>query len=70
MDGTWIMSSKTSPYFWNRFEKEIIVRLFVGGLTNLARNGGKAFRYLQNGLVQFYALAFILWSCCFIFVTG
>jgi NADH-quinone oxidoreductase subunit L len=44
----------------SRLEKEIIDRLFVGGLTNLARTGGRTFRYLQNGLVQFYALIFIL----------
>jgi len=43
-----------------RFEKEFIVRFCVGGVTNLARSGGKTFRYLQNGLVQFYALIFIL----------
>jgi len=43
----------------SRFEKEIIVRLCIGGLTNLARSGGKTFRYLQNGLVQRYALVFI-----------
>jgi NADH-quinone oxidoreductase subunit L len=42
------------------FEKEFIVRLCVGGLTNLARSGGRTFRYLQNGLVQFYALIFVL----------
>jgi NADH-quinone oxidoreductase subunit L len=46
--------------FLSWFEKEFIVRLFVGGVTNLARSGGKTFRYLQNGLVQFYALIFIL----------
>ena len=46
--------------FLARFEKEFIVRLCVGGITNLARSGGKTFRYLQNGLVQFYALIFIL----------
>jgi NADH-quinone oxidoreductase subunit L len=44
----------------SRFEKEFIVRLCVGGITNLARSGGRTFRYLQNGLVQFYALIFIL----------
>ena len=43
-----------------RFEREFIVRLCVGGITNLARSGGKTFRYLQSGLVQFYALIFIL----------
>jgi NADH-quinone oxidoreductase subunit L len=42
------------------FEKEVISRMLVGGLTNLARNSGKTFRYLQNGLVQFYALIFVL----------
>jgi len=46
--------------FLSKFEKEILVRLCVGGLTNLARSGGKTFRYLQNGLVQFYALIFVL----------
>ena len=46
--------------FLARFEKEIIVRFCVGGLTNLARTGGKTFRYLQTGLVQFYALIFVL----------
>ena len=42
------------------FEKVFIVRGCVEGITNLARSGGKSFRYLQNGLVQFYALIFIL----------
>ena len=42
------------------FEKVFIVRGGVEGITNLARSGGKTFRYLQNGLVQFYALIFIL----------
>ena len=46
--------------FLSRFEKEFLLRLCVGGITNLARSGGKTFRYLQNGLVQFYALIFIL----------
>jgi NADH-quinone oxidoreductase subunit L len=46
--------------FFSRFEKECIVRLCVGGITNLARSGGRTFRYLQNGLVQFYALIFVL----------
>ena len=54
--------------FLARFEKEIIVRLCVGGLTNLARSGGKTFRYLQNGLVQFYALIFILGSHVLLFL--
>jgi NADH-quinone oxidoreductase subunit L len=46
--------------FLSRFEKEFIVRLCVGGLTNLARSGGRTLRYLQNGLVQFYAMVFVL----------
>lgn len=44
----------------SKFEKALINRVLIGGLTDLARNGGKTFRYLQNGLVQFYALIFIL----------
>jgi NADH-quinone oxidoreductase subunit L len=51
----------------SRFEKEVIVRMWVGGLTNFARTGGKTLRYLQNGLVQFYALVFVLGSV-FIFL--
>ncbi len=43
-----------------RLEKGIIERFFIGGLANLARFGGKNLRYLQNGLVQFYALIFVL----------
>jgi len=54
--------------FLSRFEREIIVRLCVGGLTNLARTGGKTFRYLQNGLVQFYALIFVL-GAVFLFLV-
>ena len=46
--------------YLSRFEKEFIIRLCVGGLTNLARSSGKTFRYLQSGLVQFYALVFVL----------
>jgi NADH-quinone oxidoreductase subunit L len=51
---------QNAAQFLSRFEKEFIVRLCVGGITNLARSGGKTFRYLQNGLVQFYALIFVL----------
>jgi NADH-quinone oxidoreductase subunit L len=46
--------------FLSRFEKKFIVRLCVDGLTNLAQSGGRTFRYLQNGLVQFYAMVFVL----------
>jgi len=44
----------------SHLEKGIIDRAFIGGITCLARAGGKAFRYFQNGIVQFYALVFIL----------
>jgi NADH-quinone oxidoreductase subunit L len=42
------------------FESVFIVRFGVHGLTGAANMSGKAFRYLQTGLVQFYALIFIL----------
>jgi hypothetical protein len=45
-----------------QLENGIIDRAFIGGITNLARAGGKAFRYLQNGIVQTYALVFVLGS--------
>jgi len=51
---------QTIALFMAGFEKEFIARLCVGGVTNLARSGGKTLRYLQNGLVGFYALVFIL----------
>ncbi len=59
---TWYVDTiqQTMAVLLAKFEKEFIVRYCVGGLTNLARNSGKTFRYLQNGLVQFYALIFIL----------
>ena len=42
------------------FESVFIVRAGVHGLTSLAQSCGRVFRYLQTGLVQFYALIFIL----------
>ncbi len=51
---------QNAALFLSWFEKEFIVRLCVGGLTNMARSGGKTLRYLQNGLVQSYALVFVL----------
>ncbi len=42
------------------FEKLVIVRLGVDGLTNSANAAGKTFRYLQTGMVQFYAVVFVL----------
>ena len=41
-------------------DKELLDRLCFGSITNLARSGGRVFRYLQTGLVQFYALIFVL----------
>ncbi|MDE2028063.1 MAG: NADH-quinone oxidoreductase subunit L [Candidatus Omnitrophica bacterium] len=54
--------------FLARFEREFIVRLFLGGLTATARAGGRTLRYLQNGMVQFYALVFILGAVCLFLV--
>jgi NADH-quinone oxidoreductase subunit L len=67
---TWYVDTiqQTLAILLAKFEKEFIVRYCVGGLTNLARNSGKTFRYLQNGLVQFYALIFIL-GAVFLFLT-
>lgn len=42
------------------FEQIFIVRFGVHGLTDTANAAGKVFRKLQTGLVQFYALIFIL----------
>ncbi len=59
---TWYVDriQQTMAICLERFEKIFLVRLCLGGVINLAREGGKTFRYLQNGLVQFYALIFIL----------
>lgn len=46
--------------FLSSFEKTFIVGLGVHGLTGVAKSGGQVLRRLQNGLVQFYALIFIL----------
>ncbi|MBF0490156.1 MAG: NADH-quinone oxidoreductase subunit L [Candidatus Omnitrophica bacterium] len=42
------------------FEKVFIIRIGVHGLTDTAQEGGRVFRFLQNGLVQFYAIIFVL----------
>ena len=42
------------------FEKVFIVRGGVHGVTGGAKAVGQSLRYLQNGLVQFYALIFVL----------
>ena len=43
-----------------RFENVIIVRYGVHGLTDIARSSGNMMRSLQTGLVQFYALVYVL----------
>ena len=50
------------------FEKVFIVRLGVHGITSAAKAGGKALRCLQNGLVQFYALIFVLGAVYLFFI--
>jgi NADH-quinone oxidoreductase subunit L len=47
-------------HFLEQIEKIFIDQVFVDGLANLARVAGSLLRLLQNGLVQFYALVFIL----------
>jgi len=42
------------------FERTFIVGFGVHGLTAAAKAGGRTLRYLQTGLVQFYALIFVL----------
>lgn len=42
------------------FEKTFIVRFGVHGATDIAQASGKALRTLQTGLVQFYAVIFVL----------
>jgi len=44
----------------SQIEKVILDRAIIGGLSNLAHASGKVFRYLQNGIVQFYAMVFVL----------
>jgi NADH-quinone oxidoreductase subunit L len=45
-------------FFW--IEKVFIVRFGIHGVTGTAKASGNALRYLQTGLVQFYALIFVL----------
>lgn len=49
------------------FERLVIVRLGVHGVTGAANETGKVFRLLQTGLVQFYALVFVL-GAVFLFI--
>ena len=50
------------------FEKVFIVGVGVHGLTNTAKTTGEVLRRLQTGLVQFYALIFVL-GAVFLFLT-
>lgn len=42
------------------WERTVIIRFGVHGLTDAANSAGKIFRLLQTGLVQLYALVFVL----------
>ncbi|MBI3601755.1 MAG: NADH-quinone oxidoreductase subunit L [Candidatus Omnitrophica bacterium] len=52
------------------FEKVFIVRSGVHGLTGAAKAGGNILRRLQTGLVQFYALIFVLGVVVLFFVLA
>jgi NADH-quinone oxidoreductase subunit L len=55
----------------DKFEKRVIVGLLIDGLTDLAMLLGKGLRYLQSGLVQSYALVFVLGTVVvFVVLTG
>jgi len=45
-------------FFW--IEKVFIIRLGIHGVTGTAKVSGNVLRYIQVGLVQFYALIFVL----------
>lgn len=47
-----------------KIEEILVVRIGVHGLTDLAHESGKALRQLQTGVVQFYALVFVLGAVC------
>ena len=49
-----------AAYILSLFETILIDRAGVHGVTTAAQAVGKTLRYLQNGLVQFYALIFVL----------
>ncbi len=50
------------------FEEIFIVRSGVHGLTTIARAAGQILRQLQTGLVQFYALFFVIGAACLFFI--
>lgn len=59
---------QTFAIYLENFEKLVIVGLFVDGIKDLARIAGRGLRKLQTGLVQTYALGFIL-GAIILFVT-
>jgi NADH-quinone oxidoreductase subunit L len=59
---------QTGAMLMELFEKVFIVRFGVHGVTGSSKAGGKVLRLLQTGLVQFYALVFILGAVYLFFV--
>jgi len=59
---------QTFAIYLENFEKLVIVGLFVDGMRDLALIAGRGLRKLQTGLVQTYALGFIL-GAIILFVT-
>lgn len=50
------------------FEETFLVRFGVHGLTSAAKAGGDTLRRLQTGLIQFYALVFVLGAVGLFFI--
>jgi NADH-quinone oxidoreductase subunit L len=67
---SWYVNSLQQSFavFLSWFERIFIVRLSVHGLTDAAKISGQTFRYLQTGLVQCYALIFILGTVFLFFI--
>ncbi len=53
-----VQQSVAKIFFW--IEEIVLVRFGVHGMTGLAKAAGQVLRRLQSGLVQFYALVFVL----------
>jgi len=51
---------QTIAKLFDQFEKIILTRVAVHGVTDAAKVSGNALRKLQTGLVQFYGLMFVL----------
>lgn len=51
---------QTAAMIFSWIEKVFIIRLGIHGVTGTAKAAGQVLRYLQVGLVQFYALIFVL----------